>query len=504
MILEENITCFNKKLSKGIFVKILKNTYRVGLTVFLILINVTQSYSQHTGSSDKNELPNVLFISIDDLNDWVGPLEGHNQVKTPYLDKIVKEGMLFKNAYCASPLCSPSRAALMTGVLPTSSGIYYNKQNWRESPELKNALTIPQYFREFGYYTAGAGKIFHNKWPDPVSWDNYWPGKTKHMPKDPVPDHNLNGIPNTGNFDWGPLNVPVDSMGDFKSVNWVIGELKKEHKKPFFLACGIYKPHLPWHVPQEFFDMYADVDINIPDTIKDDLHDVPAFAKGLARGFGDILDKNTPDRSTPSDHSIIQKHKAWEEATIGYMASVSFADFCVGKLIEGLKESGYYDNTIIVLWSDHGYHLGEKEHWRKETLWEEATKNVLFIKAPGITGKNTFSDWPVSLMDIYPTLTDICGLPPQKANEGNNLKELLLNPEMDWDKPVVTTYGYKNHAVRSKRYKYIQYRDGSEELYDHLVDPNEWHNLAGLTEYREVIHNHKQYIPRINKEPINY
>jgi len=137
-------------------------------------------------------------------------------------------------------------------------------------------------------------------------------------------------------------------------------------------------------------------------------------------------------------------------------------------------------------------------------LWEEATKNVLFIKAPGITGKNTFSDWPVSLMDIYPTLTDICGLPLQKTNEGNNLKELLLNPGMDWDKPVVSTYGYKNHAVRSKRYKYIQYRDGSEELYDHFADPNEWHNLAGLTEYKEIIQNHKKYIPKINKEPIDY
>ena len=207
------------------------------------------------------------------------------------------------------------------------------------------------------------------------------------------------------------------------------------------------------------------------------------FGKDCGEKAMKALDTD-PDKELDYIQAVFPRELKGEPAMVAPPSQRPWACYFISVADKKIcKESGYYDNTIIVLWSDHGYHLGEKEHWRKETLWEEATKNVLFIKAPGITGKNTFSDWPVSLMDIYPTLTDICGLPPQKANEGNNLKELLLNPEMDWDKPVVTTYGYKNHAVRSKRYKYIQYRDGSEELYDHLADPNEWHNFAGLTEY---------------------
>jgi arylsulfatase A-like enzyme len=484
----------------------MKKSYLLNAIIFLFVLAGYSCNNSEPKKKDKSVPLNVLFISIDDLNDWIAPLGGTNQVKTPHLDRLMKEGMLFKKAYCASSLCNPSRAALMTGVIPSKSGIYYNRHDWRDSDLLKNALTIPQYFSKHGYYAAGAGKIYHNKWPDPDSWDDYWPGKIEHMPRDPKPstDKRLNEVPGAGYLDWAPLEVETNAMGDAKSVSYIIEQLNKKHDKPFFLACGIYKPHLPWHVPQEFFDLYPLDKIEIPEIIPNDLDDVSEFARGLSSGFGDIMDINTPDRSVPGDHQKILENDVWKDAVRGYLASVSFADYCVGQLIDGLMNSDYKDNTVIVLWSDHGYHLGEKGHWRKETLWEEATRNILFIKAPGITQKSSSTDWPVSLMDVYPTMIDICSLPTKEGLDGNSLIDLLINPAMDWDKPVLTTYGFKNHSIRSKDYRYIQYRDGSEEFYNHVTDPNEWKNLIHSNEYKAQIEKLKNYIPSTNQELVPY
>lgn len=482
-----------------------KRPIDIQLAVFLTCLFLS-CHSSHKEDSLRAEPLNVLFISIDDLNDWLTPLGGHEQVKSPNIDRLVSEGMLFNNAHSAAPLCNPSRAALMTGVAPDRSGIYYNLHHWRESEVLKDALTIPQYFMKNGYYAAGAGKIFHNKWPDPKSWNDYWPGKTRHMPRDPRParDNRLNRTREAGHFDWAPLAVKPDSMGDMKSVNWVVDQLQKEHDKPFFLACGIYRPHLPWYVPQEFFDLYPLEELTLPEVIEDDLKDLSDFAKGLAHGFGDPLDINTPDSSITGDHENILKRGVWKEAIRAYLASISFADYCLGELMKGLDNSRYKDNTVVVLWSDHGYHLGEKEHWRKETLWEEATRNLLFIRAPGITTQGSSTDWPVSLLDIYPTLVDICQLPEKKGLDGNSLIDLLKEPAMEWDRHVSTTYGYKNHAVRSRDYRFIRYRDGSEEFYDHTTDPHEWHNRIDSAKYREVIADLKESLPKINKTPVPF
>lgn len=450
--------------------------------------------------------PNVLFISIDDLNDWLTPMGGNPQVITPNIEKLAGEGMLFTNAHCASTLCNPSRAALMTGIIPSRSGIYYNRHHWRDSELLKEAKTIPQYFSKYGYYVAGAGKIFHNKWPDPESWDDYFPDKTNHMPRDPKPDtiRKLSNVAGAGHFGWSRLNNEISEMGDMQSIQWIKGQLERDHERPFFLACGIYKPHLPWYLPSEFFDMYPLEGIELPDTSLNDLDDVPGFAEGLAHGFGDILDINTPERSVPSDYEMIRDRGLWKEAYQGYLASISFADYCVGELITALKESRYYDNTVIVLWSDHGYHMGEKEHWRKETLWEEATRTILYFRVPGRTTDASSTGWPVSLMDIYPTLIEVCNLPKKQGLDGNSLVRLLEDPEMDWDKPVLITYGFKNHSIRSKDYRYIQYRNGSEELYDHKNDPDEWTNLADAHEYKEIKEYLKKFLPEENAELVPY
>ena len=433
--------------------------------------------------------PNVLFIAIDDLNDWTGCLGGHPQARTPNLDRLAARGVLFTNAHCAAPACNPSRAALMTGIRPSTSGVYTNSNIWRESPVLSNAVTIPQHFRKHGYSVAGSGKIYHGLYPDPPSWDEYWPSMNQTKPEDPMPDGMpINGIPNTRHFDWGPVNVNKGEMGDWQVADWISGQLGQRHDRPFFLACGFYRPHLPWYVPPEYFDMFPLEDIVLPEVRDDDLDDVPEAGRRIARPEG--------------DHANVTGHHQWRQAVRGYLASIAFADDCLGRVIDALDRSGYKDNTVIVLWSDHGWHLGEKLHWRKFALWEEATHNVLAIIAPGVTAPGGRCDAPVNLLDIYPTLIDVCGLKPGSGLEGKSLEPQLRNPSLDRDRPTVTTHGRNNHSVRSKRYRYIQYADGSEELYDHAHDPLEWKNIASDPAYRNIKKYHARWLPRVNVEEI--
>jgi len=428
---------------------------------------------------------NVLFIAIDDLNDWVGCLGGHPDVKTPNLDKLASRGVNFTNAFCSAPACNPSRVSLMTGILPSTSGVYLNSQPWR--PVLSTAVTIPQHFMAHGYYALGSGKIFHGPFPDPASWDDYWPAKNKQKPDDPAPAAEampLNGIPRTAHFDWGPLDVPNEEMGDWKVADWVIKQIQKDRDKPFFLGCGFYRPHLPWYVPQKYFDMYPLDEITLPNVNENDLDDVPQAGINMARPQG--------------DHTKVTNYKQWRKAVQGYLASISFTDDCVGRVIDALDESPYRDNTIIVLWSDHGWHLGEKLHWRKFALWEEATHNVLMFVAPGVTKTGRVCEAPVSLVDIYPTLIDLCGLKPKIELQGQSLLPLLKNPGSVRKKPALTTHGRNNHTIRSKRWRYIRYADGSEELYDHNKDPLEWTNLAGDSKYSKIKKELSVWLPNVN------
>lgn len=427
--------------------------------------------------------PNVLFIAVDDLNDWIGCLGGHPDCQTPNIDRLASRGVLFTRSYCAAPACNPSRAALLTGIRPSTSGVYYNADPWRKA--LPDAVTLPQLFMKHGYRVVGGGKIFHGGFDDPASWHEYF--KKAGDPKpNKVP---ANGISNTAHFDWGPLDVADEKMDDHRVVSWAIDELNKKHDKPLFLACGIFRPHLPWYVPKKYFDQYPVDRVTLPKVNADDLDDVPPPGKRMARPDG--------------DHKKVVESDNYHRAVQGYLASIAFADAQVGRLLDALDDSPLADNTIVILWGDHGWHLGEKLHWRKFTLWEEADRAPLMIVAPGVTKPDSKCVRTVSFIDIYPTLADLCGLPVGKHLEGASLRPLLENPDAAWDWPAITTHGRNNHAVRTERWRYIRYSDGSEELYDHDADPLEWTNLAGEPAHASLKQELARSLPDINVPEMN-
>ncbi len=442
-----------------------------------------------TGNQEQEqqkEKPNVLFIAIDDLNDWIGPLDGKPKANTPNLDRLADDGMVFTRAYCSAPESGPSRASLMTGIQPNRSGLYFNPQRAWENPLLARSTTLPQHFRHHGYYASGAGKIYHWTHEHPESWNDYWPtnNKTCNRPPDPEPDSNLAGPASQWHFDWGGFNVD-SAYSDYKVTTWASKQLLKEHDQPFFLACGIYRPHLPWYVPQKYFDMYPLDSITVPKVKEDDLADIPEIGRQIALN-------NT-------DHERITSNNAWKEAVQGYLACITFADAMLGRVLDALEKGPNADNTVIVLWSDHGWHLGEKHHWRKFTLWEEAAHNVLMFAGPGVEA-GTRCETPVGLIDIYPTLCDLCHIPMKDSIDGKSLLPLINDPDAEWERPALTTFGYKNHALRTEKWRYICYKDGTEELYDHENDPMEWNNLANNDEYQEVIEKLKQWLPETNAE----
>jgi arylsulfatase A-like enzyme len=266
-------------------------------------------------------------------------------------------------------------------------------------------------------------------------------------------------------------------------VRWAIDFLKKPYEKPFFLAAGIYRPHLPWYVPKKYFDLYPLDQIKLPEVKKDDLDDVPVAGRKMAK-------------ARYADFELVKKTGKYKEAVRAYLASISFADAMVGLLLDALEKSSCRDNTIIVVWSDHGWHLGEKGAWHKRTLWERATHVPFFIVAPGITRPGSVCNHPVNLIDIYPTLVDLCGLKANKKLEGISLIQLLENPKTLWVRPSVITNERGNHAVRSQRWRYIRYNDGTEELYDYDKDPHEWTNLAGDSRFNIIKKELAKWLPK--------
>ncbi len=429
---------------------------------------------------------NVLFIAVDDLNDWISPLGGNPQSVTPNFQRLANRSVTFTRAYCNAPLCNPSRASLMTGIRPSTSGVYLNNQPWRKSPVLEEAVTLPQHFRANGYAVIGSGKTYHDSYPDPASWDEYYPSLTQQKPKDPLPPvMPANGIPRSAQRDWAALSNEDSEMGDHQVVSWVSEQLRTKRERPMFVACGLFRPHLPWYVPQKYFDLHPLEKIRLPKVNPTDLDDVPPAGVKYANPSG--------------DHAQIVEHGQWKKAVQGYLASISFADAQLGRLLDALDSSPYAANTNIVLWSDHGWHLGEKLHWRKFTLWEEATRNVMMMAGPGVSAARC--DRVVSLIDIYPTLIDWCGLNRRAGLEGRSLMPLLRNPAAKWDHPALSTYHRGDHTIRSERWRYIRYSDGTEELYDHDSDPMEWINLASKPELAAVKRDLSRHLPTANAEP---
>lgn len=422
--------------------------------------------------------PNVLFIAIDDLNDWVGHLGGNEQAKTPHIDRLAARGVTFQQAHCAAPVCNPSRTALLSGLRPSTTGVYDNGTDWRKV--LPDTVTLPLHFRQNGYYVAGAGKIYHEAFRRRTDWSDY----LERSGGDPKPKGDNGGV---GGIRFAPLDCEDADMADYRSVSYIIEQLKRPREKPFFLACGLYKPHMPWNVPRKYFEMHPLDKIVLPKVLDTDLDDVPAAGKKMAAPEG--------------DHKTMVESGRWKEAVQAYLAASSFADAMVGRLIEGLDKSPHKDNTIVVLWGDHGWHLGEKLHWRKFTLWEEATRAPLIFVAPGVTKPSGNCRRTVDFMSVYPTLCELCDLPIPKHVEGKSVRKLLADPNAPWYEPALTTHGYGNHALRSEAWRYIQYADGSEELYDERKDPHEWTNLAGDEKYNPVTAEFKQMLPRVNVRP---
>jgi len=434
-------------------------------------------------SASAADRPNVLMIAIDDLNHWVGHLGRNKQTKTPSIDKLAAQGVTFTRSYCLAPACNPSRAALMSGQRPSTTGCYVNGQNWR--PGIKEEILLNSHFAHAGYGVFGAGKIYHGAGDRGGHWDDYFPGQ---FPTQKHPDAKDDGV---GGIQFYPLATKDEDMPDYKVVSYGIEQLNKKHDKPFFLAIGLVKPHMPFSVPKHWYDKFPLDSIELPPHKVDDLADVPPAGVKMAGPNG--------------DHAKIVESGRWKEAVQAYLATIAFADSQVGRLMEGLDKSAYKDNTIVVLWSDHGWSLGEKSHWRKFALWEEPTRTVFCWRVPGVTKPGGVCERTVDYSCIYPTLCALSGLEKPSHLEGQDIGSLLKDPAAKWDTPAITTHGRENHTVRTEGWRYIRYANGDEELYNDASDPLEYKNLASSPEHAAKKQELAAQLPKKNAEnlPMN-
>ncbi len=424
--------------------------------------------------------PNVLFIAVDDLNHWVGHLHRNPQTKTPNLDRLAAMGVTFTNAQCAAPVCNPSRAALLSGRRPGASGIYDNQHPY--AAVLTAEVSLVTQFKNAGYDTLGMGKLWHGGLGFPEQW-------TATGGKERGGDHGSGKVDDRsiGGIRFGITAGGDEAVSDTQIADYGIAELGKKHERPFFLTVGFHKPHLPWNVPQKYYDLHPLAEIELPPTKPGDLDDVPPVGLKMAKSSG--------------DHARVLESGRWKEAVQAYLAAISYLDGQVGRVLEALEKSAYKDNTIICLWGDHGWHLGEKEHWRKFALWEEATRAPLIWVVPGVTKPGGVCARPVDFMCIYPTLCDLAGIPKPAHVEDEDIRPLLADPQAAWGKPALTTYGRNNHALRTERWRYIRYDDGGEELYDHDADPYEWTNVAGHSDHAALKAELAKHFPTVNVAP---
>ena len=423
--------------------------------------------------------PNVLLIAVDDLNDWIGCLGGHPQAKTPNMDRLAARGVLFTNAHCQSPVCNPSRASMMSSLYPSTSGIYFLNPDLAASEVASKSTLLPRRFEQEGYHVTGAGKLFHGS------------QNSKYMPNygggfggfGPLPKKKIAPFPGHPLWDWGAFPERDDQMPDHQIATWGVSQLQKKHAKPFFLATGFYRPHVPQFAPQKWFDLYPLESLQLPKYLDNDLSDVSQYAVNLTR----------LKHIAPTQEWVI-KHNELKPLVQSYLACVSFADHQVGRVLDALDASPMADNTIVVLYSDHGFHLGEKERWAKRSLWENGVHVPMIIAGPGIA-KGKICRKPVELLDIYPTLLDMAGMKPDPRLEGQSMRPLLVNPDAEWSHMARTSFGPGNYTIRSERYRYIHYNDGTEEFYDHSKDPHEWSNLIRTPELAKVVAHHRSFKP---------
>ena len=437
--------------------------------------------------ADRPAKPNVLFIVVDDLNDWVGCLGGHPQARTPNMDRLAVRGTVFTNAHVQAPLCNPSRSSVLTGMRPSSTGIYGLAPGIRAVEVTKNCVSLPQYFRKQGYFTAGFGKVFHDgAIPKELQKDEFdvW-GPAPGMP---IPKEKFVLTPSKMNaVDWGIFPEDDRDQADWKTADNAIAQLQSRPKdKPFFLAAGFRLPHVPCFASQKWFDMFPpESQIKLPPYLPHDRDDVPFFSW--------YLHWDLPEPRL----SWLKKANQWPNLVRSYLASTTFMDSQIGRLLDALDASGEASNTVIVLWSDNGWHLGEKEITGKNSLWKPSTHVPLIFAGPGVKVGGRCSQ-PAELLDIYPTLVELCGTPVQSGLEGHSLAPQLKNADAKRLWPAITTANQNNHSVVTDKWRFIQYADGSQELYNEQNDPNEWTNLASKPEYKKVIADLKKWLPKKN------
>jgi choline-sulfatase len=439
-----------------------------------------------TVSAQKGK-PNILLITIDDLNDWVGHLNGHPKVQTPFMDRLASNGVSFTNAHVQSPLCNPSRTSFLTGLRPTTTGIYGLGPWFRELERFKDLVTLPQYFEKNGYVTMTTGKTYHDAYPpkedrkDGPEFSKWgFHGGFFPRPKEPF-------VKNSGHplIDWGVFPEEDSQQDDWKVADWAIEQLKNPPKdKPFFLAVGFRHPHVPLYATQKWFDLYPEDEVLLPVMRGDDRDDIPPFAW--------YLHWHLPEPRL----AWLQMHHEWKPKVRAYLASISFVDMLVGRLLNALEEQGLADNTVVVLLSDHGYHLGTKDITGKNTLWYESTRVPFIFAGPGVPEKGKQSNAPVELIDLFPTLADLAGLPQKEGLEGRSLTPILKDVLHKRPWPAICTHGPGNHVVVTEQWRFIQYADGSRELYNLVEDRYEWNNLARNEGYSPIMEKLAGYLPK--------
>ncbi len=419
--------------------------------------------------------PNVLFIVSDDLRNWLG-CYGDDQAHTPNLDRLAARGTLFKTALPGTPLCNPSRTSFMTGMRPSVTGVYDNDVKWMTA--VPDAMTIPLLFKNNGYYVSGAGKITHGVSVRPSDWNDFGPVKLDKVPSNQK----------LYKFKWAIVpDAKEHEMEDYVIASYIADRIKQKRDKPFFLACGLHRPHTDWMMAQKYVDMYPLDSIKEPVIKANDLDDVPPMGVDMAHGY--YVDAEI--RAIPQGpQKIIQ----------AYRAAISSMDAQVGRLLDALDASPAKNNTIIVFIGDNGWQHGEKEHWTKATLWKESDTVPLICVVPGVTKPGTVCEKPVDFLSLFPTFCDLTGLPVPAQCKGPSIRPLLADPKAPWDHPALSTMRRGNHSVCDDRYRYIRYSDGTEELYDHTKDPNEWTNIAKNPECAPIKARLAKVMPNLQQE----
>jgi arylsulfatase A-like enzyme len=452
-----------------------------------LLLGVVSSLPIQTCFAVKQgEVPNVLLLIIDDLNTWQLQRAGRyaGKITTPNISAFADSGVSFKNAYTSSPKCSPSRTSFLSGVPPWKSGHTDNGLNLKNNAVLESSTTFLKEFQDAGYFIAQIGKVSHGYDIGAKADIRFAHRRDPAPPKAPFNGISKRNGEKVTETDWGPTHLDESEMNDTLKADTAVKALQMKHDKPFVITCGLFLPHMAWWIPQKYLDMYPLDNITLPPVKADDLNDIPQAGRHLIKGT----------------YAAAIEKKQYKKAVQAYLGTTTYADTQMGRVLDALEASSYKDNTIVVLISDHGFHVGEKHHWQKGSLWEDGTNTLFMVRAPGVTKPKQVSETPVSLLDLYPTLMDLTGLETPKHVNGRSLVPLLKDIKTPHDYPVISAY--QNHvSVRTDAHRLIRYGDGEMELYDSRIDPNEWTNLINVPEKKEVVKRLSALLPEFEMLP---